>query len=144
VQDLSGTGSACSGWQPHLLVRTQANPSTMKFWHGSGAEAQRVAVLYLALMQQVSIHEQALASTYFPRARYVGSTTMSGLTMSVWECQVLASLPDAKALRQFCQLRMRVDCLRCNRAGCDCHDWGRPIKLNPDGTFRFRCPSKMV
>jgi len=59
--------------QPHLR---------RNFGMAQGAEAERVAGSLFGSMQQVSIHEQAISSTYFPLAWVWAVPTMSGLTMS--------------------------------------------------------------
>jgi len=59
---------------------------------------------------------------------------MSGVGMSGW----FLCLDATNSASSVLSCRCGVDCLRRNRAGCYCHDWGRPIKLNPDGTFRFQ------
>jgi len=46
-------------------VRTQTTPRR-NFGMAQGAEAERVAGSLFGSMQQVSIHEQAISSTYFP------------------------------------------------------------------------------
>jgi len=54
-----------------LLVRTQATPFTTNFWHGSGAEAERVAGSLFGSSKYPFTNRQS-APTYFPLA-WVGS-----------------------------------------------------------------------
>lgn len=112
------------------------------FGMAQSAEAQRVAGSLYGSMQQAPVHEQAISSYVFPSGVGMWAVpTMSGLTMSgvgMSGVGFSASMPPIRP-RQF-WLVADAELIVYGATEPDAHVTigGRPIKLNPDGTFRFQ------
>lgn len=106
------------------------------------AEAQRVAGSLFGSMQQVPLHEQALSSYVFPSG--VGmwaAPTMSGLTMSGVGMSGAGFSASAIPMRprQFWLIAdAELIVYGATEPDATVTIGGRPIKLNPDGTFRYQ------
>ncbi len=105
-------------------------------------EAQRVAGSLYGSMQQVSIHEQAISSYVFPSGVGMwGVPTMSGLTMSGVGMSGAGFSASAIPMRprQFWLIAdAELIVYGATEPDATVSIGGRPIKLNPDGTFRFQ------
>ena len=105
-------------------------------------EAQRVAGSLYGSMQQVSIHEQAISSYVFPSGVGMWAVpTMSGLTMSGVGMSGAGFSASAIPMRprQFWLIAdAELIVYGATEPDATVTIGGRPIKLNPDGTFRFQ------
>lgn len=119
------------------------------FGMAQGAEAQRVAgSLFGSMqhvagsMQQVSIHEQAISSYVFPSGVGMWAVpTMSGLTMSgvgMSGVGFSASMPPIRPRQFWLIADAELIIYGATEPDATVTIGGRPIKLNPDGTFRFQ------
>ncbi|MGC1395164.1 MAG: DUF4912 domain-containing protein [Coleofasciculaceae cyanobacterium] len=108
------------------------------FGMAQSTEAQRIAGSLYGSMQQAPIHEQALSSYAFPSG--VGmwaAPTTSGLTMSGAGMSGIGM--GASRPRQFWLVAdAELIVYGATEPDANVTIGGRPIKLNPDGTFRFQ------
>lgn len=112
------------------------------FGMAHGAEAERVAGSLFGSMQQVSIHEQAISSYVFPSGVGMWAVpTMSGLTMSgvgMSGVGFSASMPPIQPRQFWLIADAELIVYGATEPDATVTIGGRPIKLNPDGTFRFQ------
>lgn len=100
-------------------------------------EAQRVAGSLYGSMQQAPIHEEAISSYVFPSG--VGMWAMptsSGLTMS--GAGFSASAPPIRPRQFWLVADAELIVYGATEPDATVTIGDRPIKLNPDGTFRFQ------
>jgi uncharacterized protein len=126
------TGAAASG------PETADNPLYDQiFALAEGAEAQRVAGSLYGSMQQVPVHEEALSSYVFPSGVGMWAVpTMSGLTMS--GAGFSASAPPVRPRQFWLVADAELIVYGATEPDATVTIGGRPIQLNPDGTFRFQ------
>jgi hypothetical protein len=112
------------------------------FGMAKSAEAQRVAGSLYGSMQQAPIHEQALSSYIFPSGVGMWAVpTVSGLTMSGVGMSGVGFSASAVPMRprQFWLVAdAELIVYGATEPDATVTIGGRPIKLNPDGTFRFQ------
>ncbi len=111
------------------------------FGMAQGIEAQRVAGSLFGSMQQVPVHEQAISSYVFPSGVGMWAVpTASGLTMSgvgMSGAGFSADIPMRP--RQFWLIAdAELIVYGATEPDANVTIGGRPIALNPDGTFRFQ------
>ncbi|NJR52701.1 MAG: DUF4912 domain-containing protein [Leptolyngbyaceae cyanobacterium CSU_1_3] len=106
------------------------------------AEAQRIAGSLYGSMQQVPIHEEAISSYVFPSGVGMWAVpTMSGLTMSGVGMSGIgfgASMPPIRPRQFWLVADAELIVYGATEPDATVTIAGRPIKLNPDGTFRFQ------
>ena len=106
------------------------------------AEAQRVAGSLYGSMQQVPVHEQAISSYVFPSGVGMWAVpTASGLTMSgvgMSGVGFSASMPPMRPRKFWLIADAELIVYGATEPDATVTIGGRPIKLNPDGTFRFQ------
>ncbi len=133
----TGTGTGTTG--------TDGNPIYDEiFGMAQGAEAQRIAgSLYGSMqhvpgsMQAVSLAEQAISSYVFPSGVGMWAVpTMSGLTMS--GAGFSASAPPIRPRQFWLIADAELIVYGATEPDATVTIGGQPIKLNPDGTFRFQ------
>ncbi|MGV0026162.1 DUF4912 domain-containing protein [Phormidesmis priestleyi] len=101
------------------------------------AEAQRIAGSLYGSMQQVPIHEEAISSYVFPSGVGMWAVpTTSGLTMS--GVGFSASMPPVRPRQFWLVADAELIVYGATEPDATVTIGGRPIKLNPDGTFRFQ------
>jgi hypothetical protein len=112
------------------------------FGMAQSAEAQRVAGSLYGSMQQVPVHEQAISSYVFPSGIGMWAVpTMSGLTMSgvgMSGVGFSASMPPIRPRQFWLVADAELIVYGATEPDANVTIGGRPIKLNPDGTFRFQ------
>ncbi|HEY9710198.1 MAG TPA: DUF4912 domain-containing protein [Oculatellaceae cyanobacterium] len=112
------------------------------FGMAKSAEAQRVAGSLYGSMQQVPVHEQAISSYVFPSGVGMWAVpTTSGLTMSGVGMSGVGFSASAVPMRprQFWLVAdAELIVYGATEPDATVTIGGRPIKLNPDGTFRFQ------
>jgi hypothetical protein len=112
------------------------------FGMAKSAEAQRVAGSLYGSMQQVPVHEQAISSYVFPSGVGMWAVpTASGLTMSGVGMSGVGFSASAVPMRprQFWLVAdAELIVYGATEPDATVTIGGRPIKLNPDGTFRFQ------
>jgi len=112
------------------------------FGMAQSAEAQRVAGSLYGFMQQVPVHEQAISSYVFPSGVGMWAVpTMSGLTMSGVGMSGIgfsASMPPIRPRQFWLVADAELIVYGATEPDANVTIGGRPIKLNPDGTFRFQ------
>ena len=112
------------------------------FGMAQSAEAQRVAGSLYGSMQQVPVHEQAISSYVFPSGVGMWAVpTVSGLTMSGVGMSGVGFSASAVPIRprQFWLVAdAELIVYGATEPDATVTIGGRPIKLNPDGTFRFQ------
>lgn len=104
-------------------------------------EAQRIAGSLYGSMQQAPIHEEAISSYVFPSGVGMWALpTTSGLTMSgVGMSGVgFASMPSIRPRQFWLVADAELIVYGATEPDATVTIGGRPIKLNPDGTFRFQ------
>lgn len=107
------------------------------FAMAQGTEAQRVAGSLYGSMQQVAVHEQAISSYVFPSGVGMWAVpTVSGLTMS--GAGFSASAPPIRPRQFWLVADAELIVYGATEPDATVTIGGRPIKLNPDGTFRFQ------
>jgi len=151
------------GWEEDLRSKTflELVPPSKKAYAGAGnqdatgnpiydeifgmarsAEAQRVAGSLYGSMQQVPVHEQAISSYIFPSGVGMWAVpTVSGLTMSGVGMSGVGFSASAVPIRprQFWLVAdAELIVYGATEPDANVTIGGRPIKLNPDGTFRFQ------
>jgi hypothetical protein len=112
------------------------------FGRAQSAEAQRIAGSLYGSMQQVPVHEQAISSYVFPSGVGMWAVpTMSGLTMSgvgMSGVGFSASMPPIRPRQFWLVADAELIVYGATEPDANVTIGGRPIKLNPDGTFRFQ------
>jgi hypothetical protein len=112
------------------------------FGMAKSAEAQRVVGSLYGSMQQVPVHEQAISSYVFPSGVGMWAVpTMSGLTMSgvgMSGVGFSASMPPIRPRQFWLVADAELIVYGATEPDATVTIGGRPIKLNPDGTFRFQ------
>lgn len=112
------------------------------FGMAQGTEAQRVAGSLFGSMQQVPVHEQAISSYVFPSGVGMWAVpTASGLTMSGVGMSGAGFSASAIPMRprQFWLIAdAELIVYGATEPDANVTIGGRPIALNPDGTFRFQ------
>ena len=107
------------------------------FGMAQGAEAQRVAGSLFGSMQQVP--EQAVSSYVFPSGVGMWAVpTMSGLTMSGAGLGFSASAAPIKPRKFWLVADAELIVYGATEPDATVTIGGKPIQLNPDGTFRFQ------
>ncbi|MBW4574703.1 MAG: DUF4912 domain-containing protein [Aphanothece sp. CMT-3BRIN-NPC111] len=112
------------------------------FGMAQSTEAQRVAGSLYGSMQQVPVHEQAISSYVFPSGvgmwavPNVSGLTMSGAGMS--GVGFAASMPPIRPRQFWLVADAELIVYGATEPDATVTIGGRPIKLNPDGTFRFQ------
>lgn len=105
-------------------------------------EAMRVAGSLFGSMQQAPVHEQAISSYVFPSGVGMWAVpTMSGLTMSGVGMSGVgfgASMPPIRPRKFWLVADAELIVYGATEPDATVTIGGRPIKLNPDGTFRFQ------
>jgi hypothetical protein len=112
------------------------------FGMAKSAEAQRVAGSLYGSMQQVPVHEQAISSYVFPSGVGMWALpTASGINMSGVGMSGVGFSASAVPIRprQFWLVAdAELIVYGATEPDATVTIGGRPIKLNPDGTFRFQ------
>ncbi len=112
------------------------------FGMAQGAEAQRVAGSLFGSMQQVPISEQAISSYVFPSGVGMWAVpTASGLTMSGVGMSGIgfgASMAPIRPRQFWLVADAELIVYGATEPDATVTIGGRPIKLNPDGTFRYQ------
>ncbi|MBV8887118.1 MAG: DUF4912 domain-containing protein [Chroococcidiopsidaceae cyanobacterium CP_BM_RX_35] len=112
------------------------------FGMAQATEAQRVAGSLFGSMQQAPSHEQAISSYVFPSGVGMWAVpTMSGLTMSgvgMSGVGFSGSLPPIRPRQFWLIADAELIVYGATEPDANVTIGGRPIKLNPDGTFRFQ------
>ena len=111
------------------------------FGMAQSTEAQRVAGSLYGSMQQAPIHEQAISSYVFPSGVGMWAVpTMSGLTMSGvgMSGAGFGSMPPIRPRQFWLVADAELIVYGATEPDATVTIGGRPIKLNPDGTFRFQ------
>ncbi len=106
-----------------------------------GAEAQRVAGSLFGSMQQAPMHEQSISSYVFPSGVGMWAVpTTSGLTMSGvgMSGAGFASMAPIRPRQFWLVADAELIVYGATEPDATVTIGGRPIKLNPDGTFRFQ------
>jgi hypothetical protein len=107
------------------------------FGMAQGAEAQRVAGSLFGSMQQVP--EQAVSSYVFPSGVGMWAVpTLSGLTMSGAGLGFSASAPPVRSRKFWLVADAELIVYGATEPDATVTIGGKPIQLNPDGTFRFQ------
>jgi uncharacterized protein len=108
------------------------------------SEAQRVVGSLFGSMQQVPMHEQALSSYVFPSGvgMWAVPTTsglnMSGVGMNMSGVGFGASLPPSQPRKFWLVADAELIVYGATEPDATVTIGGQPIKLSPDGTFRFQ------
>ncbi|KJH69882.1 DUF4912 domain-containing protein [Aliterella atlantica] len=111
------------------------------FGMAQGAEAQRVAGSLFGSMQQAPMHEQTISSYVFPSGVGMWAVpTASGLTMSGvgMSGAGFASMAPMRPRQFWLVADAELIVYGATEPDATVTIGGRPIKLNPDGTFRFQ------
>ena len=112
------------------------------FGMAQSVEAQRVAGSLYGSMQQVPVHEESISSYVFPSGVGMWAVpTTSGLTMSgigMSGVGFSASAPPIRPRQFWLVADAELIVYGATEADATVTIGGRPIKLNPDGTFRFQ------
>lgn len=112
------------------------------FGMAQATEAQRVAGSLFGSMQQAPSHEQAISSYVFPSGVGMWAVpTVSGLTMSgvgMSGVGFSGSLPPMRPRQFWLIADAELIVYGATEPDANVTIGGRPIKLNPDGTFRFQ------
>jgi uncharacterized protein len=112
------------------------------FGMAQSTEAQRVAGSLYGSMQQAPVHEQAISSYVFPSGVGMWAVpTTSGLTMSGAGMSGIgfgASMPAIRPRQFWLVADAELIVYGATEPDANVTIGGRPIKLNPDGTFRFQ------
>lgn len=112
------------------------------FGMAQSTEAQRVAGSLYGSMQQAPVHEQAISSYVFPSGVGMWAVpTTSGLTMSgvgMSGIGFAASMAPIRPRQFWLVADAELIVYGATEPDANVTIGGRPIKLNPDGTFRFQ------
>ena len=112
------------------------------FGMAQGAEAQRVAGSLFGSTQQAPMHEQAISSYVFPSGVGMWAVpTASGLTMSGAGMSGIgfgASMAPIRPRQFWLVADAELIVYGATEPDATVTIGGRPIKLNPDGTFRYQ------
>jgi hypothetical protein len=107
------------------------------FGMAQGAEAMRVAGSLYGSMQQAPVHMESISSYVFPSGVGMWALpTVSGLTMS--GVGFSASAPPIRPRKFWLIADAELIVYGATEPDATVTIGGRPIKLNPDGTFRFQ------
>ncbi len=107
------------------------------FGMAQAAEAERVAGSLYGSMQQVPVCEQSISSYVFPSGIGMwAAPTVSGLTMS--GVGFSASMPPIRPRQFWLVADAELIVYGATEPDATVTIGGQPIKLNPDGTFRFQ------
>ena len=102
-----------------------------------GVEAMRVAGSLYGSMQQAPVHMESISSYVFPSGVGMWALpTVSGLTMS--GVGFSASAPPVRPRKFWLIADAELIVYGATEPDATVTIGGRPIKLNPDGTFRFQ------
>jgi hypothetical protein len=128
---------------PVSLGTAESNPIYDEiFGLAQSTEAQRIAGSLYGSMQQAPVHEQAISSYVFPSGVGMWAVpTVSGLTMSGVGMSGVGFSASAVPIRprQFWLVAdAELIVYGATEPDATVTIGGRPIKLNPDGTFRFQ------
>lgn len=109
------------------------------FGMAQSTEAQRIAGSLYGSMQQAPIHEQALSSYVFPSGVGMWAVpTTSGLTMSGAGMSGIGLGAPIRPRQFWLVADAELIVYGATEPDANVTIGGRPIKLNPDGTFRFQ------
>jgi hypothetical protein len=111
------------------------------FGMAQATEAQRVAGSLYGSMQQAPVHEQAISSYVFPSGVGMWALpTASGINMSGvgMSGAGFASAPPIRPRQFWLVADAELIVYGATEPDATVTIGGRPIKLNPDGTFRFQ------
>lgn len=109
------------------------------FGMAQSTEAQRIAGSLYGSMQQAPIHEQALSSYVFPSGVGMWAVpTTSGLTMSGAGMSGIGLGTSIRPRQFWLVADAELIVYGATEPDANVTIGGRPIKLNPDGTFRFQ------
>lgn len=109
------------------------------FGMAQSTEAQRIAGSLYGSMQQSPIHEQALSSYVFPSGVGMWAVpTTSGLTMSGAGMSGIGLGAPIRPRQFWLVADAELIVYGATEPDANVTIGGRPIKLNPDGTFRFQ------
>ncbi len=112
------------------------------FGMAQGVEAERVAGSLFGSMQQAPMHEQAISSYVFPSGVGMWAVpTASGLNMSGVGMSGIgfgASMAPIRPRQFWLVADAELIVYGATEPDANVTIGGRPIKLNPDGTFRFQ------
>ena len=112
------------------------------FGMAQSAEAQRVAGSLYGSMQQAPVHEQAISSYVFPSGVGMWAVpTASGLNMSGVGMSGVGfggAMPSIRPRQFWLVADAELIVYGATEPDATVTIGGRPIKLNPDGTFRFQ------
>lgn len=107
------------------------------FGMAQGVEAMRVAGSLYGSMQQAPVHMESISSYVFPSGVGMWALpTVSGLTMS--GVGFSASAPPVRPRKFWLIADAELIVYGATEPDATVTIGGRPIKLNPDGTFRFQ------
>jgi len=131
-----------SGYHAGSEAGTAANPIyDAIFGMAATTEAQRVAGSLYGSMQQAPVHEQAISSYVFPSGVGMWAVpTASGLTMSgvgMSGAGFSGSIP-MRPRKFWLVADAELIVYGATEPDATVTIGGRPIKLNPDGTFRYQ------
>ncbi len=138
-----GQGQGQGQGQDTANFDTAGNPIYDQiFGMAQSAEAQRVVGSLYGSMQQAPVHEQALSSYVFPSGVGMWAVpTTSGLTMSGAGMSGIgfgASMPAIRPRQFWLVADAELIVYGATEPDANVTIGGQPIKLNPDGTFRFQ------
>ncbi|HEY9807034.1 MAG TPA: DUF4912 domain-containing protein [Candidatus Obscuribacterales bacterium] len=134
--------AAATGYGASAPIDAAGNPiyDTI-FGMAQSTEAQRVAGSLYGSMQQVPVHEQAISSYVFPSGVGMWALpTASGINMSGVGMSGIgfASAPPIRPRQFWLVADAELIVYGATEPDATVTIGGRPIKLNPDGTFRFQ------
>ncbi|MBD2121559.1 DUF4912 domain-containing protein [Trichocoleus sp. FACHB-262] len=134
--------AAPTGYDAGAAIDAAGNPIyDAIFGMAQTTEAQRVAGSLYGSMQQVPVHEQAVSSYVFPSGVGMWAVpTASGLNMSGvgMSGAGFASAPPIRPRQFWLVADAELIVYGATEPDATVTIGGRPIKLNPDGTFRFQ------
>ncbi|MBD1862712.1 MULTISPECIES: DUF4912 domain-containing protein [Trichocoleus] len=134
--------AATTGYDAGAAIDAAGNPIyDAIFGMAQTTEAQRVAGSLYGSMQQVPVHEQAVSSYVFPSGVGMWAVpTASGLNMSGvgMSGAGFASAPPIRPRQFWLVADAELIVYGATEPDATVTIGGRPIKLNPDGTFRFQ------
>ena len=114
------------------------------FGMAESTEAQRVAGSLYGSMQQVPVHEEAISSYVFPSGvgmwavPTASGLNMSGVGMTMSGAGFSASAPPMKPRKFWLVADAELIVYGATEPDATVTIGDRPIKLSPDGTFRFQ------
>ena len=110
------------------------------FGMAESTEAQRIAGSLYGSMQQVPVHEEAVSSYVFPSGvgMWASGLNMSGVGLTMSEAGFSASAPPIRPRKFWLVADAELIVYGATEPDATVTIGGRPIKLSPDGTFRFQ------